>query len=171
MRLTDKHLGKSSLNKLRDKSTTTAASKMEFFVTLVNVKTLLTNVTRRFIIDVTRVLDTPLKLVNIKSLKKYIRYNRKMMSTTKDASKPISQVRFSGGKVSWRGAYFWGKFSGRSGGNFPGGRFSRRNFPRNKFLGGKFPGFFSLRRFWQTPINSMKDVFTKYFACFILVPN
>ena len=67
MRLTDKHLGKSSLNKLRDKSTTTAASKMEFFVTLVNVKTLLTNVTRRFIIDVTRVLDAPLNLVNIKS--------------------------------------------------------------------------------------------------------
>ena len=98
MRLTDKHLGKSSLNKLRDKSTTTAASKMEFFVTLVNVKTLLTNVTRRFIIDVTRVLDTPLKLVNIKSLKKYISYNRKMMSTTKDANKPISQVRFPGGE-------------------------------------------------------------------------
>ena len=46
---------------------TTAASKMEFFVTLVNVKTLLTNVTRRFLIDVTRVLDEPLKLVNIKS--------------------------------------------------------------------------------------------------------
>ena len=55
------------INKLRDKSTTPAKSKQEFFLTLVT--TVITTGTRRSIIDTAGVLDTPLELVTIKSLK------------------------------------------------------------------------------------------------------
>ena len=53
------------------KSSNPATSKMEFFLTLVNVIKLmsLTNVTRGSIIDVAGVLDTLLELVTINSLK------------------------------------------------------------------------------------------------------
>ena len=53
-------------------------SKQELFVTLVPP---LTTVTKRSIIDTTRVLDTPLKLATIKSLK--MRNCKIMLKATK----------------------------------------------------------------------------------------
>ena len=70
--------GRFSPNKLRGKSTTPAASEMEFFVTLVKP---LTTVTRRSIVDIAGVLDMPLKLVTIKTLK--ISYYKIMSTATK----------------------------------------------------------------------------------------
>ena len=67
MCLNVKHLGKNSPNKLKGESKTRRASKIEFFVTLVNNKKPLTNVTRRFITDVAKVLHTPLKRVDKKA--------------------------------------------------------------------------------------------------------
>ena len=56
---------------------------MELLVTLANGKKPLTNVTRRSIIDVTEVVDAPLKPVTMKSLKMNKSFNSKIMSTTK----------------------------------------------------------------------------------------
>ena len=78
---------------------------------------LLTTVTRRSIIDIAGVLDTPLKLVTKRSFK---RNNRKIKSKPQKSSKTIflgggnfPEGHFSGGeffgaKFSWGSAYFWG---------------------------------------------------------------
>lgn len=66
MFLTNKRLGKSSPSKLRDKYWSTRISNMVFIVTLVSNKKPLTNVKRRSIIDVAKVLDSPLKPVSEK---------------------------------------------------------------------------------------------------------
>ena len=74
MFLTGKRLGKSSPSKLRGKYWSTRASNMVFIVTLVSNKKPLTNVNRRSIIDVAKVLDSPLKLV---SEKKSLKMNQR----------------------------------------------------------------------------------------------
>ena len=85
----------------------------------------LTTVTRRSIIDAAGVLDTPLKLVAIKSFK---RNNRKIMSKATNLVKQffrvqLSRVQFSGG---------WGQFPWR--------HISRGYFFRGNLLGGFFHG-------------------------------
>ena len=73
----------------------------------------LINATRGSIIDVAGVLDTPLKLVTIKSLKMN---NCNIMSTTTKTGKTIFRGQFSGGQFFWgaifRGAFSQGRFSG-----------------------------------------------------------
>ena len=82
----------------------------------------LTTVTRRSIIDVAGVLETPLKLVTIKRFK--INNRKIMLKATK-----IWKNNFSGGNCP--------------GGNFPGGHFSRGQFSRGGiFLGAIFQGDF-----------------------------
>ena len=72
---------------------------------------LLTTVTRRSIIDIAGVLDTPLKLVTKRSFK---RNNRKIKSKPQKSSKTI----FGGGAIFLRGIFPGENFSGR---NFLGG--------------------------------------------------
>ena len=107
----DKNIGKSSPNKIRGDSNSPAAFKMEF------LEKPLTNATRRSIIDVAEVLDTPLKLVNTKSLKMNKTYNFKIKSTTKKSSKSnFREVIFRGHNfhasiypgVTFLGGFFWG---------------------------------------------------------------
>ena len=74
MFLTNKRLGKSSPSKLRDKNWSSRISNMVFIVTLVSNKKPLTNVKRRSIKDVAKVLDSPLKLV---SEKKSLKMNQR----------------------------------------------------------------------------------------------
>ena len=62
-------------NKLGGESKTPATYKMEFFMTLMKGKKPLTNTRRRFITNVARFLNTPLKLVNIKRLRMNKSYN------------------------------------------------------------------------------------------------
>ena len=86
----------------------------------------LTNVTRRSIIDISGVLDTPLKLLTIN--------NCKIMSTVK---------QFFRGEFSWGGQCSRGQFSWESifaEGNFPGGNFLRGLFPGDFFSVDFFPG-------------------------------
>ena len=75
----------------------------------------LTTVTRRPIIDVAGVLDTPLKLVTMKSFK---RNNRKIMpkETKIYSGGNFSGRHFSGGQFSWGDIF--------PGFNFPGAIFS-----------------------------------------------
>ena len=99
-------------------------------MTLATGEKLLTNFTRRSIVDVTGVLDTPPKLKNIKSLKMKKNYNCKIMSATK---KP-SEINF------------WGQF--------PWGRhYSRANFVRSNFLEAilQGAGAFFTGTFFRTP--------------------
>ena len=62
-------------NKLGGESKTPATYIMEFFVTLMKDKKPLTNTRRRFITNVARFLNTPLKFVNIKRLRMNKSYN------------------------------------------------------------------------------------------------
>ena len=74
---------------LRGESMIPSTPEMEFYVTLVNSKKPLTNVTVRSVIYVAGVQDTSLKPVNIKSLKVKKRQNFKILTTTKKSTKVI----------------------------------------------------------------------------------
>ena len=112
-------------------------------MTLATGEKLLTNFTRRSIIDVTGVLDTPRKLTNIKSLKMKKNYNCKIMSATKKPS-----------EINFRGQFPWGR------------HYSRANFVRSNFLGGNFPGcggFFHGHIFPDTS-NALSDFYLMTFS-------
>ena len=79
-------------------------------------------------LDVARALDTPLKVVIIKSLKMNKNYNYKLRYTAKKASKPIFRGEISrGGDITPGPNFPWAIFLGAI---FRGGElFSRDIFP------------------------------------------
>ena len=133
MYLIDNHLGESLPNILRDESTSPATSKIEFFVTTVNGKTSLTNVTRRSIIDA----------AGIKVKKNNKSDNCKIMSTTTNflagGGGNIAGAIFLGVgvmEVILRSSIFWVWAIGC---NFMGVNFLKwGNFPRGFFSRGIF---------------------------------
>ena len=127
----------------------------------------LTNATRRSIIDVAEVLDTPLKLVNTKSLKMNKTYNFKIKSTTKKSSKSnFREVIFRGHNFHasiYPGVTFLGGFFG--GGNYAGGffwrGFSEWIYTRGHFFGNptqQQQNKFKLKKTSQTFQSLMRDI-------------